>query len=103
MLASLQSQFGHQAWSAPLEIEPAETIPAPWYEQESFLGDFLRALKHYQTHPDEQIDLAAALGDEPVEHLRQLTRLHDAATRRRVLQHVAQMGVDLLGGKEAKA
>ncbi len=102
-----KATFG-QVWSSGLDVEPSAAFPGAWYEQESFLGDFLRAVRHYQARPDERIDLGSALGDEPGEHLRQLTCLNDGATRQRVLQHVAQLGVDLLGGdllggKEAKA
>lgn len=103
LLEGMRTQFHDQAWFTGLEIEPSAAFPAGWYAQESFLGDFLRAVQRYQSHPDERIDLASALGDEPGEHLKQLTCLNDGVARQRVLQHVAQLGVDLLGGKEAKS
>lgn len=49
------------AWPGALEIDTPETLPPPLYDQQTILGDYLRLVRHHQSHPEIPIDLAGLL------------------------------------------
>ncbi len=60
----LRAVYGKEdrlTWSVSLTPLLPETLPAGFYDQQSMLGDFLRSVKHHQTHPQEIIDLESYL------------------------------------------
>lgn len=87
------------AWTVAIEVEPAASIPARWLEQETILGDFLRAVKQYEINASERIDLEAYV---PEAHLAgtlgPAASVTDKAVRQRLLREAAQLGIELLGG-----
>jgi hypothetical protein len=55
----LRDEFGRSEqgiWSISLSYDPPAALPASWYEEDTILGDYLRALGRYQG--DESIGLA---------------------------------------------
>ena len=65
LLAALRSEFGFAApprWSVGVEVEPADVLPADWYEQDTIRGDFLRGVRFYQMNADVPLGLEAYLG-----------------------------------------
>ena len=85
-----------------MEVELPETLPPPWYEQETIRGDFLRAIRQLQMNPDEPLVLGLVPGRArtvPV-RWRPPSDWPDNSTRDAVLCQAAALGVDLLSGEE---
>ncbi len=107
LLEWLRGEYGRRsppAWSLGVEAEPSLAMPPEWLEQETIRADFLRAIRSYETNPDQALDLetyrpegewAEALGPG-------MARIEKPA-RRRVLHEAALLGVDLLTGEEAES
>ncbi len=86
-------------WSVSIELEPQNALPASLYEQETILGDFLRALREFESNPQQPLDVESLLTDEQVAGLfSQAVAIADPATRKRVLHEAALLGMELLGG-----
>jgi DNA repair exonuclease SbcCD nuclease subunit len=54
----LRDEFGRSEqglWSVDFSIDPPAALPAGWYEEDTILGDYLRALGRYQS--DESLSL----------------------------------------------
>lgn len=104
LLAGLRADFGEATparWSLSIECEPATRLPDDWYEQETFLGDYLRALRHYQVNADESLGLEEYLDERHrAGTLGSLAEIADPAARERILRAAAQLGADLLRGEE---
>ncbi len=104
LLEDLRKKFGQHTpavWSASLHAQTPESVDDAWYEQDSFLGEFLRAARELQRHEDQAIALDAYLGDlEP--GVTSAVSVSDAEARRRLLRRVAQLGVDLMGPQESE-
>ncbi len=82
-----------------IELEPQNALPASLYEQETILGDFLRALREFESNPQQPLDVESLLTDEQVAGLfSQAVAIADPATRKRVLHEAALLGMELLGG-----
>lgn len=106
LLTRLRNEAGFAspaAWSVSLEVESPDA-PHAWYQQETLLGDYLRAIRDRLSDGDEA---ASALELEPYLGERQATgvlavaaRLDDRAMRQRVLRKAALLGADLLRGEE---
>lgn len=59
ILKWLRDEFGKPAdglWSTSLQIAPPQSMPSDWYEEDTMLGDFLRAVGRYQG--DESLSIA---------------------------------------------
>lgn len=59
LLKWLRDEFGRAVeglWSTGLRIAPPERLPEGWHEEDTILGDFLRAVGRYQG--DESLNLA---------------------------------------------
>jgi len=107
LLEWLRDQFGGAAtaaWSVSLELEPPDSLPQQWTEEDSILGDFLRVAKRYQDQPDKGLDLEQYVLDRYVPpELAAVMNLKDETTRNRVLREAAILGADLLRGDESEA
>jgi DNA repair exonuclease SbcCD nuclease subunit len=89
------------AWSVSLEIEPPANLPAKWYEQETILGDFLRAIKQYEVNAAEPLELDAYMAEPHLAGaLAAAVRIGDQTARLHVLREAALLGVELLSGGE---
>ena len=104
LLESLRGRFGATVpvvWTAALVPEPATVLPPAWYEQETILGDYLRAVRQLQADTSEPIELEGVLSERHLAGtLAGEVSLADPATRQRVLAHAALLGVDLLGARQ---
>ena len=59
MLDWLRDEFGRGetgVWSTNLTIESPENIPVSWYEEDTILGEYLRAIGRYQS--DDSLNLS---------------------------------------------
>ena len=86
-------------WTVDIELESQDAVPAPLYEQETILGDFLRGLRELELDPKQPLNLESLLADRQAAGLfSQAVALADSATRKRVLHEAALLGMELLGG-----
>ncbi|NLF06801.1 MAG: hypothetical protein GX594_02320 [Pirellulaceae bacterium] len=107
LLERLRGDFGlgkPAAWSTALDVEPPDTLPPEWYEQETIRGDFLRAVRMFQMNGAEPLRLEEYLA--PCDRDGQLAAavtFPSEAARRKVLCEAAALGADLLTGEEPNA
>jgi hypothetical protein len=109
LLDWLRNDYGHRSpaiWSVSLELVPPETISPDWSDDDSILGDFLRAVQQRLEQSD---------GDKPLVDLqtylprRQLSRdvskalaAADADAVLTAVREAAVLGFDLLRGEDAR-
>ncbi len=101
----LRREFGYgtpAAWSLSLGAACDGELPRAEHEQQTIRGDFLRGIRHLQTHPSETIDLCAYLAESTLaEALGPDAVLDDTTLREQVLHEAAMLGADLLNGEGA--
>lgn len=105
-LGRLRSELGHAApavWSISLAAE-APDVPTGWYQQDTILGDFLRAVREHQTTASDdatRLELTRYLDERQVSTaLIDAVKLDDPATSQRILRRAAILGAELLSGEE---
>jgi DNA repair exonuclease SbcCD nuclease subunit len=98
----LRREFGHAttaAWTVSLTVEPPSKLPRAWYEEDTILGDFVRALKTRQSKRNATVDLSEFL---PARHrgtaMEEALKLSDPSAREAVLQGATLLGINLLRG-----
>jgi hypothetical protein len=99
LTGSLRHEFGFgtpPVWTAAVEISPPASLPAPWYEEDTLMGDFLRLMRDVQEDEQHDLELEALLVGPAKESAEPLVRWHDAHERHLMLQDAALLGVDLL-------
>jgi hypothetical protein len=102
----LRNEFGRGElgiWSTDLTIEPPANLPTSWYEEDTILGEYLRAVGRYQSDETLNISLHEYLPVADENHL--LAGVARVAGERRgeVLRQVAMMGVEYLAGDQEPA
>jgi DNA repair exonuclease SbcCD nuclease subunit len=86
-------------WTVGIELEAQNALPPSLYEQETILGDFLRALREFELDPRQPLNLESLLADGQAAGLpSQAVAIADGAARKRVLHEAALLAVELLGG-----
>ncbi len=107
LLEWLRGQYGHAspaAWSLTIEAEPSLALRHEWFEQKTIRADFLCAIRHYETNPEQQLDLEAYLPENALaEATGPSLAITDKHARRRVLHEAALLGADLLTGEEPQS
>ena len=100
----LRGEYGYRspaAWAVSLHVELPETLPPPWYEQETIRGDFLRAIRQLQMNPGEPLVFDSYLAEpHRAGTLAAAVGLADNLARDAVLCEAAALGVDLLSGED---
>lgn len=103
LLNTLRKQYGEGSptvWTSTLDVDTTGTLDPTWYEQDSILGDFLRALRDRQTDKNP-LDLTEFVGDSPLrEDLASAVLIENDDQRQNVLQHVGALGAELLRGED---
>ncbi len=103
-LARLRTEYGLRtpaAWSVSLDVEPPDAIPEAWYQQQTLLGEYLRAIRTIELPGAEGPDLqplypASLLNNRGAELAAQCVAMHDPAARSAVLRQAALLGAELL-------
>ncbi len=99
----LRQEFAERdpwAWTTRIEWQPPSEYPEAWYEEDSLLGEFLRAAKNYQTGPDA-FDLRRMLPAQlPDERLAALAGPLTEAQRKQLWGRVVALGVEQLRAEE---
>ncbi len=103
----LRTEFGRAkptVWTADLEAQTAEAIPDELYEEDTILGDFLRAIREHQQNPSRAMNLTAFLPDLGRDRaLASALQTVDRNERQTLLDEAARLGWDLLSGEETLA
>ncbi len=103
LLSTLRRQYGEGTpviWTATLDVDSTGPLDPAWYEQESILGDFLRALRDRQADKGA-LDLSEFVSESPLrEQLARAVYIEDSAQRQDVLRHVGALGAELLRGED---
>ncbi len=82
----------------------SETISGELYEEDTILGDFLRAIREHEESPARALNLATFLPDLGKHRaLASALQAVDRDERRVLLQEAAALGLDLLSGEESLA
>ena len=106
LLAHLRAEHGQRrpaAWTVALAPETPADVPAELYEEETILGEFLRSVRHYVEHPEDELNLESHLAERHLAgSVGPSVALDDPAARRRVLAEVARLGVQLLSPEEPR-
>jgi len=90
-------------WTVGIDLETQNALPASLYEQETILGDFLRALRDLEADPEKLLNLESLLDEGQAAGLfSQATAIADGARRKRVLHEAAMLAAELLGGDAAE-
>jgi DNA repair exonuclease SbcCD nuclease subunit len=101
----LRTEFGRAEppiWTVAMEVASAEALPEDLYEEDTILGDFLRAVRDHQERKDLQLDLSTFLPDLGKQRaLAAALGGVDTEQRAALLQEAAVLGVDLLQGEES--
>lgn len=101
----LRQEFGSgspAAWTSSMELDCDATVPSHWYDEDTILGDFLRAVQEHQNRSSDEMHLVAEAdrGDLP-DVLAEAAEVEAAAERRLLLRQSALLGADLLRGTDA--
>lgn len=96
----LRDEFGRGdniVWTTKLTIEPPNNLPASWYEEDTILGEYLRAIGRYQS--DDSLNLTLHEYMPEGTHSDALNGLGRVVKERRtdVLRKAALLGVEYLG------
>jgi DNA repair exonuclease SbcCD nuclease subunit len=100
----LRSEFGQAqpaVWTVSLDVESTLGVSEELYEEDTILGDFLRAVREHQQNGKLELDFGALLPDMS-NHRAFRTSLQsvDRDTRGALLEEAAVLGTDLLRGEE---
>ncbi|QDU94878.1 metallophosphoesterase family protein [Lignipirellula cremea] len=102
LVAELRSEYGHRspaAWTVAVEMAAPAGFPSAWYEEDTIMGDFLRAVHELQQPGAEMPELESLLDMEgEAAALTSAVMVTDAATQQRILREAAALAVEMLGG-----
>ena len=103
LLEWLRIEFGLASpavWTVGIDLDPQDALPAPLYQQETILGDFLRGLRELELDAAQPLELESLLTDaHAAELFAGAVAIADGAARTRVLKEAALLGLELLGGE----
>lgn len=105
LLTWLRREFGNgnpAAWSIALRVRPPQRYPKAWQEEDTILGDFLRAADRHRKSAGRDLNLAPMTEEHPQLAPSTAAALADIepSVRRALLDDATLMGVELLrGGK----
>lgn len=105
LIERLRDSLGRQrpaVWSAAIEIECVGVLPAEWYDEQSFRGDVLRTLRHWEVNGDLPLDFAGYLGDCARVDDFAATETPEGEQRENLLRRAALTAVDLLSDQERR-
>jgi DNA repair exonuclease SbcCD nuclease subunit len=100
----MRTEFGRAqpaVWTTEVKVETAAALPEEAFEEDTILGDFLRAVREHQQDEKLPLNLAAYLPEQG--RNRTLAAILDSAdhsTRGELLAEAAVLGAELLRGEE---
>ncbi len=106
LVARLRTDHGARKpaiWTVAIEGRVSAGVPSERYEEQTLLGEFLRTVQYYVEHPEEPIDFEPYLSPRHLSgSIAASMELDEPAERRRVLDEVARLGVELLSPQEPR-
>jgi DNA repair exonuclease SbcCD nuclease subunit len=104
LLEWLRTEFGRTrpaVWAVSLDVESGTTLPDELYEEDTILGDFLRAVRQHEQDHTLALDFARFLPDMGKNRsLASAIESDEAGSRAALLHEAAVLGADLLTGEE---
>lgn len=101
----LRTEFGRAkppVWTAALELESVTALSEELYEEDTILGDFLRAIRKYEQDDSLPLNWHSFLPDlSQNPGLAALLQPAERDLRQELLRESATLGLRLLGGDEA--
>jgi hypothetical protein len=88
-------------WTTDLTVKSSAEVPAESYEEDTILGDFLRAVRQHRQDERMPLDLATYLPQRGKN--RALAAVFEAGedvSRQSLLEEAAALGADLLRGED---
>lgn len=101
LLTWLRNEFGQGEqclWSVRITIETPDSLPAGCYEEDTILGDFLRAVGRYQSDDSLNLALHEYLPSTVEDEFSNSMSRVDAKARKRILDEVSLLGIEYLAG-----
>ncbi|MEM8669643.1 MAG: DNA repair exonuclease [Planctomycetota bacterium] len=104
LLGWLRRDYGHgspSAWTVQLKVRPPRQYPKQWKEEDTILGDFLRASSKFRSADARELNLLPFTEEQPLASTAaSLLAEMGSASRKEVLDEATLLGVELLrGGK----
>ncbi|HPM83291.1 MAG TPA: DNA repair exonuclease [Candidatus Anammoximicrobium sp.] len=103
----MRTEFGRAkpaVWTTTLTAPISATIPAELYEEDTILGDFLRAIREHEETPARALNLGAFVPDLGKHRaLASALQAVDRDQRGALLREAAVLGLDLLNGEQSVA
>ncbi len=105
LLQWLRREYGHgapSAWTARLTVHPPRKYPKSWHEEDTILGDFLRAAGKHHNNDGRDLNLMPFTEEQADVATTTATLLAEvpASSRMEILDQATLLGVELLrGGK----
>jgi DNA repair exonuclease SbcCD nuclease subunit len=103
IVADLRRRYGEQSpsvWSARMTATLPSALPSTWYEEDTIRGDYLRAVRRFQSGGPGLIDLQKMLSaNHDAGLMNAVTDLNYVETPEGVLREAEATGADLLSGE----
>jgi DNA repair protein SbcD/Mre11 len=104
LLDWLRTEFGRAqpvVWTTDLTVKTASEVPAESYEEDTILGDFLRAVRLHRQDERMPLDLATYLPHRGKNRtLAAVFETGEDVSRQGLLEEAAALGADLLRGED---
>lgn len=101
LLDWLRDEFGkteNGLWSVRLSIDSPDSLPAGCYEEDTILGDFLRAVGRYQGDDSLNLALHEYLPSTVEDEFSNSMSRVDGKQRKRILEEASLLGIEYLAG-----
>ena len=102
LLDSLRKEFGMKvpgAWSVEFDVQPPDSLPAGWYDEDTILGDLLRVVRNAQSQPEKRLAHGGLPeGARVADEIAAALEIGSAEERSKILREVAALSIDLLRG-----
>ncbi len=101
LLNWLRQEFSNDTknglWTTDLVIEPPKSLPHQWHEEDTILGDYLRAVETYQHGEPAEISLQDSLPESAADSFLSELVYVDPNERSDLLRQTAMVGIDYMG------
>lgn len=102
IVTDIRKRYGEQSpaiWTSELRAAPPSSLPNTWYEEDTIRGDYLRAVRRFQSGGAGLIDLQKMLSSKhDAGLLSAVTDLNYVDSPEGVLHHAEVAGAELLSG-----
>jgi hypothetical protein len=100
VLEWLRDEFGRSdkgLWSVSVTVEAPKNLPIEWYEEDTLLGEYLRAMGRYQSDDSLKLNLHEYMPQTVQNKVTEGMGLVSDSRREAILRQAALVGVEYLG------